>query len=140
MESLANSTGFLYDESGDGVADEPLVFTWSGSSSDFRSTTVDAIEGMLENVTFDTVTAVVTGNTYGFTTDVSPASYDDITVGTDPMSLDFVVSVAGDVPASTIDQAFPLTLEIYGDGTTLLGTEDITAIVPPRSSGLQPHL
>jgi hypothetical protein len=34
------------------------------------------------------------------------------------------------VPASTIDQSFPMTLEIYGDGTTLLGTEDLTFIVP----------
>jgi len=130
MENLADSTGSMYDENEDGTADEPLVFTWTGSSVDFRSTIVDAIEGMLENVTFDTVTAVVTGNTYGFTTDVTPASYDDVSVGTDPMSLSFVVGISGEVPASTIDQAFPLTLEIYGDGTTLLGTEDITVIVP----------
>ena len=108
----------------------PWCSPGQGSSVDFRSTIVDAIEGMLENVTFDTVTAVVTGNTYGFTTDVTPASYDDVSVGTDPMSLSFVVGISGEVPASTIDQAFPLTLEIYGDGTTLLGTEDITVIVP----------
>ena len=129
MESLADSTGSMYDENEDGTADEPLVFTWTGSSVGFRSTIVDAIEGMLENVTFDTVTAVVTGNTYGFTTDVTPTSYDDVgRYG--PYVLSFVVGISGEVPASTIDQAFPLTLEIYGDGTTLLGTEDITVIVP----------
>lgn len=130
MEDLAVSTNSLYDGAGDGTADDPLVFLWTGSSADFRSTVVDAIEGMLDNVTFATVTAQVQGNTYGFTTSISPASYANVTVGSTAATLDFDVSIAGSVPASTIDQSFPLTLEIYGDGTTLLGTQDITVTVP----------
>ncbi len=85
---------------------------------------------MLDGVTFANVTAHVVGNTYGFTTNVMPASYSNVTVGTSALALDFEVAVSGTVPASTIDQTFPLTLEIYGDGSTLLGTRDISVTVP----------
>jgi hypothetical protein len=130
MTDLAIATDSLYEADGDGAIDDPLVFTWSGSSATFRDTIVDAIEGMLDSVTFSAVTAVVTGNSYGFTTNVSPASYSNITVGSAAVSLAFNVEIFGSVPESTIDQTFPLTLEIYGDGTTLLGTQDVTVVVP----------
>jgi hypothetical protein len=51
-------------------------------------------------------------------------------MGTTAMSLSFTVTVSGEVAASTEDQSFPLTLSIYGDGTTLLGTHEITVLVP----------
>jgi hypothetical protein len=130
MTDLAVATDSLYEADADGLVDDPLVFSWAGSSSAFRSTIVEAIEGMLENVTFSSVTAVVTGNVYGFTTSVSPASYSSVTVGSTPVLLDFGVEISGSVAASTVDQTFPLTLEIYGDGTTLLGTQDLTFTVP----------
>jgi hypothetical protein len=130
MQDLAVATGSLYDETGDGTADDPLVFVWTGSSSAFRSTIVDAIEGMLDNVTFAEVTAVVVDNPEGFTTDVYPPSYTNVAVGTAAGVLDFDVTVSGTVPASTSDQSYTLGLEIYGDGTTLLGTQTVTVTVP----------
>ena len=130
MTDLATATNSLYEADSDGLIDDPLVFTWTGSSATFRDTVVDAIEGMLDNVTFTEVTAEVVGNTYGFDTVVSPASYSNVTVGSAPVSLSFGVDVSGTVPASAVDQTFPLTLEIYGDGSTLLGTQDVTVVVP----------
>jgi hypothetical protein len=130
MTDLAIATDSLYEADGDSLIDDPLVFTWSGSSSAFRDTIVEAIEGMLDGVTFATVTAQVTGNTYGFATNIAPASYSNVTVGTSPVVLAFEVAISGTVPASTIDQTFPLTLEIYGDGSTLLGTRDVSVVVP----------
>jgi len=130
MQDLAVATGSLYDETGDGTADDPLVFLWTGSSAAFRSTIVDAIEGMLDNVTFAEVTAVVVDNPEGFTTDVYPPSYTNVAVGTAAGVLDFDVTVSGTVPASTSDQSYTLGLEIYGDGTTLLGTQTVTVTVP----------
>ena len=120
----------MYEADGDGIVNAPLVFSRSGSSAAFRSTIVDAIEGMLDNVTFSSVTAVVTGNSYGFTTTVTPAVYTNVTVGATPVSLAFGVEIDGTIASSTSDQTFPLTLEIYGDGTTLLGTQDLTFTVP----------
>jgi hypothetical protein len=130
MTDLAIATDSLYEADGDGIVNDPLVFSWSGSSAAFRSTIVDAIEGMLDNVTFSNVTAVVTGNSYGFTTTVTPAVYTNVTVGATPVSLGFGVEISGTIASSTADQTFPLTLEIYGDGTTLLGTQDLTFTVP----------
>jgi hypothetical protein len=130
MDQLAVLTGSLYEADADGLVDDTLVFTWSGSSAAFRETIVDAIEAMLDNVTFANVTATVDGNIWGFTTTVSPASYSNITVGGTPVNLGFSVDVSGTVPASTVDQSYPLTLNIYGDGTTLLGTQAITVVVP----------
>ena len=130
MDQLAVATGSLYAGDSDGLVDDPLVFTWTGSSAAFRETIVDAIEAMLDNVTFAEVTAEVDGNVWGFTTNVSPSSYTNVTVGADPVSLGFSVSVSGTFPASDVDQTYPMTLNIYGDGTTLLGTQDITVVVP----------
>ena len=130
MEDLAIATDSLYEADADGIVNDPLVFTWTGSSAAFRSTIVDAIEGMLDNVTFSSVTAVVTGNSYGFTTVISPPVYTNVTVGATPVSLGFSVEISGSIASSTVDQTFPLTLEIYGDGTTLLGTQDLTFTVP----------
>jgi len=130
MEQLAIATDSLYEADADTLVDDPLVFTWTGSSAAFRETIVDAIEGMLENVTFATVTAEVDGNIWGFDTDVSPASYSNVTVGSTPVNLGFTVDVSGEVPASTVDQTYALTLNIYGDGTTLIGTQAITVLVP----------
>ena len=130
MTILAEGTNSMYAAGGDGLIDDPLVFVWGGSSEEFRNTIVEAIEGMLGSVTFETVTAVVTGNTHGFDTDVEPASYSNVTVGAAPVSLNFAVEISGEVPASTIDQTFPMNLEIYGDGVTLLATRDVTVVVP----------
>jgi hypothetical protein len=130
MEQLAYATGSLYAADSDGIIDDPLALTWTGSSSAFRTTVVDAIQGMLVSVSFATVTAEVTDNPWGFDTEVTPDSYSDITMGTTAMSLSFTVTVSGEVAASTEDQSFPLTLSIYGDGTTLLGTHEITVLVP----------
>ncbi|MGB0641089.1 MAG: hypothetical protein ACPGTU_17260, partial [Myxococcota bacterium] len=130
MTDLATATNSLYEADSDGLVDDPLVFNWTGSSATFRDTVVDAIEGMLDNVTFTEVTAEVVGNTYGFDTVVSPASYSNVTVGSAPVSLSFGVDISGTVPASAVDQTFPMTLEIYGDGSTLLGTQDVTVVVP----------
>ena len=46
------------------------------------------------------------------------------------MSLSFTVTVTGEVPASDEEQTYPMTLNIYGDDTTLLGSEEITVVVP----------
>lgn len=130
MEDLAIATDSLYDPDGLGSATDPLVFHWTGSSATFQETIVDAIEGMLAGVEYQTVTAQVVGLSSGLTAVVSPSSQGPVTVGSTPECLDFVVEITGSVSASTEEQSFPMTLEITGDGTTLLGTEDLTVTVP----------
>jgi len=130
IEALADATGSLYDADGSGVVDDPLAFTWSGSSSTFRTTIVGAIEGMLDSVTFSEVTMVVDGDTYGFVTAIDPASYTDVTVGSAGVTLDFTLTIVGVVEAMADDQIFTMDLNIMGDGTTLLGTQPLIIVVP----------
>jgi hypothetical protein len=132
MVELAYATDSLYDPLELGSATDPLVFHWTGTGTvpTFQETIVDAIEGMLDGVEYETVTAEVVGLSSGFTAVVSPPSQGPVIVGSTPECLDFVVEITGSVPASTEEQSFPMTLEITGDGTTLLGTEDLTVTVP----------
>ena len=132
MEQLANATGSLFEADGDGQIDDPLVFTWSvtDTSSDFRDTIVSAIQEMIGSVTFGEITVEVVGDDYGFVVSTDPDSYTDVVVGSGGLDLDFDVTVEGTVPASTDDQLFEITLNIMGDGTTLLGTQILTIVVP----------
>ena len=130
MNDLAVQTGSVYDQNGDGSNNTPLVFNWSYSSEAFRNTIVEAVEGLLASVTFDTVSAQVKGNDYGFNVIVEPPLYEDVLVGTDGAELEFNVVIHGEVDALPQEQVFPMTLEIYGDDSTLLGTKDVTIRVP----------
>ncbi|MEC9389439.1 MAG: hypothetical protein VX944_05135 [Myxococcota bacterium] len=130
IEALAEATGSLYDADGSGAVDDPLSFSWSSSSTAFRSTIVGAIEGMLDSVTFGEVVLQVEGDTYGFVQSVDPESYTDVTVGSAGLTLDFTVNIEGVVPAMADDQIFTMDLNIIGDGTTLLGTQELVIVVP----------
>ena len=66
---------------------------------------------------------------YGFEAVVDPPLYTDVAVGSG-IELDFQVLIMGEVAALPHDQSFPMTLEIYGDDSTLLGTKDVTVVVP----------
>lgn len=132
MQSLATATGSLYEADGDGVIDDALVFSWNvtDSSEDFRNTIVTAIQEMIGSVTFAEITVEVVGDDYGFVVSTDPESYTNVTVGSDGLDLDFDVTVEGAVPSTSEDQVFELTLNILGDGTTLLGTQVLTIVVP----------
>jgi hypothetical protein len=130
IEELALSTGSLYDEDGDGVAAEALAFYWTGGSAAFRTTIVNAIQGMLDSVTFSEVGLEVDGDAWGFVTAITPEVYEDVVVGSGGLTLDFTVTIEGVVPASADDTIFTMTLNAYGDGTTLLGSQPLTIVVP----------
>ena len=130
MNDLASRTGSVYDQNGDGSNNTPLVFNWSYSSEAFRNTIVESVEGLLASVTFDTVSAQVKGNDYGFNVVIEPPMYENVLVGTDGAELEFNVVIHGEVDALPQEQVFPMTLEIYGDDSTLLGTKDVTIRVP----------
>jgi hypothetical protein len=111
------------------VADERLVFQWSGSSASFRDTVVQAIDQTVGSVQFDTVELVIEGDTYGFVVDVNPPVY---LVGGAVAGeiIDFDLTFRGVVAATDSDQLFQLTLNVVGDGSTLLDTLDIYVLVP----------
>ncbi len=130
MEQLAEGTGSYADIDGDGSADDPLVFEWTGSSETFRTTIVDAIEDLVHSLDFQRIELQVEGDDWGFVSSIDPLYYDDIDTEVGVDVLDFTLSFRGVVAATTEDQLYKLTLNVVGDGEVLLSTQDIIIQIP----------
>ncbi len=129
MTGLANATGSFADLDGDGVADDPLVFTWGGSNAAFRNTIVGAVDDLIQSVGFNEITLQVVNDTQGFVVDIQPpVQY--VAGAVVGQQVDFTLTFRGADAASTEDELHQLTLEVYGDGTVLLDTLDIFVLVP----------
>ena len=134
MEELAEATGSLADTDGDGVADDLLVFEWSGAATgDFKRTVVDAIEDLINSIRFSRVELEVEGDEWGFVTHIDPPFYDNIEPSAGIDALDFTLNFRGVVAATSEDQLYALTLNVIGDGDILLDTLDIIVVVPGTS-------
>jgi len=59
MQRLAQDTQSIADTNGDGVEDDLLVFSWSGSSAEFRNTITHAIEDLVASITFSSIALVL---------------------------------------------------------------------------------
>ncbi len=130
MEQLAIDIGSLADLDGDGVADEPVVQTWIGSSTEFRETIVDAITQLVSGVRFERVDLSVSGDVYGFVQSIDPEYYEGLGAEDEGELLTFTLTFRGGVAALTEDQLFRLTLNVLGDQSILLDTLDIIVVVP----------
>ncbi|MSQ02480.1 MAG: hypothetical protein EXR71_11415 [Myxococcales bacterium] len=130
MVDFATSIGSLADLDGDGVADEPVVETWSGSSAAFRTTIVNAITQLVSGVRFERVDLSVDGDVYGFVQSIDPEYYEGLGAEDEGELLTFTLTFRGGVAALTEDQLFRLTLNVLGDQSILLDTLDIIVVVP----------
>jgi hypothetical protein len=130
MITFAQSTGSYADLDGDGVADEEVVQTWSGSNAAFRSTVVNAITQLVASVRFSRVDLSIDGDAYGFVTSIDPAYYEGLGAEDSGTILTFTLSFRGSVAATTEDQLYRLTLNVLGDSSVLLDSLDIIVVVP----------
>lgn len=131
MNTLADGTSSFADTDGDGVADDRLVFSWSSSSSGFRSIIVNAIQDLVRSVEFSTVEMVAPDDVWGFVRDIDPIAYTGVTVGTgEELILDFTVELKAVLPASYDDRVFNVSLLVIGDGAVSLGAVDLLILVP----------
>lgn len=129
MVDFANATGSLADLDGDGVAAEPVVQTWSGSSTAFRETIVTGVTQLVAAVKFERVDLQVDGDVYGFVTSIEPEYYEGLGSDDSGTVLNFTLTFRGVVAATTEDQLFKLTLNVLGDQAILLDTLDIIVVV-----------
>jgi len=135
MLQLAQDTNSYADIDGDGDVDDELVWSLNQSSatfaSDFSDFVITAIDQLVSSIKFSDVTLEISGDDYGFVTDIDPESY----TGIEPedVNLDFTLTFRGVVAGTVEDQIFLLTLNVIGDGTTLLDTLDIVVQVPGTS-------
>ncbi len=132
METLANATSSLADLNGDGIVNEELVFEWSGSSVSFRNTVTSAIEDLISSVRFSEINLDIEGDDNGFVVDIEPDTY-ELTGAVTGEVVDFTLLFRGTVAETEEDQIHKLTLNVFGDGTVLLDTQDIYVVVPGTS-------
>jgi hypothetical protein len=132
MNPLADATNSYADTNGDGVADERLVFQWSGSSGTFRTTVTSAIEDLVNSIQFATISLEIEGDDWGFVTGVTPASY-SLDGAANGEQIAFTLDFLGSVAATEQDQYFQMSLNVMGDGATLLDSLDIIVVVPGTS-------
>jgi hypothetical protein len=130
MYDIAASTDSYFDADSDGTADTELVFLWTGTSEDFRNTVVGAMEWLLGGVHWGRVALEIVGDSYGFITSIDPEAYEDIVIGVDGTTLEFTLHLEGVMPAMADDTIYVVTLELYGDDTTLLASEPLIIMVP----------
>jgi hypothetical protein len=129
MNTLSDGTNSYADLDGDGAADDRLVFTWSGSSAQFRNTVVGAIEDLVDSIQFDYVELQIENDPNGFVVGIEPAQIDiDGAVAGD--EVEFTLTFRGTVAAGEQDQLYTLTLNVLGDGDVLLDTLDVSVLVP----------
>jgi hypothetical protein len=129
MNAVAAATSSYYDADGDGVATDPLVFSWSGGNAAFRSTIVDAIDDLVGSATFAEVTLEVVGDDQGFVVGIDPAVYHP-TGAVAGEVIEFTLTFRGTDSPSEQDELHQLTLNVIGDGAVLLDTLDIYVVVP----------
>lgn len=129
MNDLAEATDSLADLDGDGEADEPLVYNWSGSDSGFRDTIISAIEDLMNSKRFSSVELQIVGDEYGFITDIDPEEYEDVELVSGIEVLEFTIEIEGVVEATSEDQLFAITLNMVGDGHILIDTLTLVVVV-----------
>ena len=132
LQELTDATSSYADTDGDGMADDNLVFTWSGADSEFRDTVVQAIEDLVSAIRFHRLSLEIEGDDWGFVTGVDPEYY-DIEGEVEGEVVDFTITFRGVVAATSEDQLFALTLNVLGDESVLLDTMDIIIVVPGSS-------
>ncbi len=131
MHTLAAGTGSYADTDGDGYVDDPLVFSWTGGSSSFRSTIVNAIQDLVHSVEFSTVEMVAPDDIWGFVRSIDPMRYTGISVSSgEEITLDFTVELRATLPPSYDDRIFNIELLVIGDGAVSLGVVDLLILVP----------
>ncbi len=108
MVQIAEGTGSYGDMDGDGTT-EPAAVVWSGSSSDFRQIVVEAIDGLVTDVTFDEVWLEVLSDPNNLVDSITPEMYRNVPSGE---VLDFRVEFHGAVAAEEGDQTFPIDFEL----------------------------
>ena len=130
MNALAQDTASYADLNGDGRSNEELVFTWnSGQASQLRTTIIDAIDELVSSIRIEEVTLEIDGDTEGFVVAVDPPSH-QINANANGQTIRFNLTFLGAVPEQPTPQFYHLTLNVIGDGTLLLGQQEIFVLIP----------
>lgn len=126
MRSLAFATGAVYDEDGDGNADDPLVFS-AAEPEALVQATIAGITSAVSGGGFNEVSLVLKDDPYGFLFQTNPVVVENVTTNS---TVSFDVTFEGVVPANADDQIFALTMQLLGDNATSLSQKPVLIVVP----------
>lgn len=110
FRTIAQGTNSYGDMDGNGTTEEAFV-VWSGASSTFQNTIVDAVTGLVDGATFDEIRLDIYGDTAGVVSSVTPEAYYNVASGE---VTDFTVEVTGVPTDSPGDDVIVLDLVLVG--------------------------
>jgi hypothetical protein len=122
LGALCEDVGSVGDLSGDGVADEPLVYEVN-STSRLDDWVLDALNQAWAHP-FDETCLVATQDDAGVLTDITPACRSGVSV--DDGATSFTLTLEPDSPGAV----HTLEFELWGDSTVLLASETLYVVVP----------
>jgi len=136
MRRFLTQVGVQVDLDGDGDLELPYVdgldfYRLVETGEDPKLTAaLDAVVTGIENeITFDSVTLVPTGDEHGLISEIRPARITGLSKGD---TVRFEVVFRGVVPAVEHDQVFRMGLNVLTDDEDLAAYQDIVVLVPGR--------
>ena len=122
MNQLATSTASQADINADGVPDN-LVFQGLGSQT--VQNVIAGVEALSSSGEFDLTLSVDEGS-FSFVTDIDPAVYPQVQVGT---TVTFTLTIFPGVPQANSDQVFVFPVQVIGDGVSVLAEWELVLVV-----------
>ena len=126
MTEVAHATGAVADLNGDGIVEEPLVYSVTGDGAGLPEAVTDGIVKMLTASEFDVALEVV-GDKWGFFVGSSPAGVDSVHPGE---NVDFTVDLRGAIASGIKDRIYKFNLQLVSTDGTILDTQPVVVVVP----------
>lgn len=126
MREVALATGAVVDGDGDGLIDDPLVYSVQADGAGLPEAVTDAIVKMLTASRFDT-TLSVKGDKWGFLRSSYPSEVASVSPGEVVV---FDVELVGAIAAGTKDRVYRFDMQLVGHDGTILDTQPVVVVVP----------
>lgn len=126
MTEVAIATGAIADRDGDGVFNDPLVYSVQSDGAGLPEAVTDAIVKMLTASEFNVLLAVA-GDKWHFVYETSPQGMDSVHPGE---IVTFDVTLIGTISAGQKDRVYRFSIQLHGEDGTVLDTQPVVVVVP----------
>lgn len=126
MTELAWATGAVADVNGDGIVNEPLVYSVQGDGIGLPQAVTDGIIKMLTASEFN-VSLDVVGDKWDFLVATAPAGVDAVHPGE---TVTFDVTLQGAITSGQEDRIYRFKVQLKSTDGTILDTRPVTVVVP----------
>jgi hypothetical protein len=134
IEELAYDLGMYVDTDGDGESDSLPAYATT-DSTELNATIAGALDDISSVAgtggTYEEVSLEVSEDEYGLVESIDPESYEDVD-SSETDSLEFVVTLSGELAAGDEVATTVISLDLVGDGS-VIGSTELSVEVPPSS-------